>query len=86
MVMAMLAEDTPTTLQVTTRTRRVLGSLKAPGQTYDDLIQDLLEEVEGRDFYETAARRLETVRTGAARAIPGDTVLAQSRRRRAAGR
>ncbi len=82
----MRAEDTPTTLQVSTRTRRVLEILKAPGQTYDDLIQGLLEEVEGRDFYQAAARRLEAVRTGAARAVPGKAVLAQSRRLRAAGR
>ena len=48
----------PTTITVTERTRRFLESVKGEGETFDDLLQNLLEEVAyDTDFYGEIERR-----------------------------
>ena len=47
-----------TTITVTERTRRLLESVKGQGESYDDLLQDLLEEAYFDDeFYSEIERR-----------------------------
>ena len=64
----------PTTITVTERTRRLLESVKGQGETFDDLIQDLLEETSFDDeFYNEIERRWRTEKR-----IPGSRVLRQA--------
>lgn len=61
----------PTTITVTERTRRLLESVKGQGETFDDLIQDLLEEASfDRGFYDEIERRWQSEKR-----IPGKRVL-----------
>ena len=47
-----------TTITVTERTRRLLESVKGEGESFDDLLQDLLEETFFDDeFFEEIERR-----------------------------
>ena len=51
----------PTTITVTERTRRLLESVKGEGESYDDLLQDLVEEAYFDDeFYAEIERRWKT--------------------------
>lgn len=48
----------PTTITVTERTRRLLESVKGDGESYDNLLQALLEKSRFDDaFYEEIQRR-----------------------------
>lgn len=48
----------PTTITVTEHTRRLLQSVKGEGESFDDLIRDLLEETSFDDeFYAEIERR-----------------------------
>lgn len=61
----------PTTITVTERTRRILESVKGQGESYDDLIQDLLEEASYDDeFYSEIQKRWTSEKR-----IPGGKVL-----------
>ncbi|MGA7861409.1 MAG: hypothetical protein WCB19_06085 [Thermoplasmata archaeon] len=61
----------PTTITVTEKTRRLLESVKATGESFDDLLQDLLEETFFDDaFYQEIEKRW---RTG--KRVPGHRVL-----------
>jgi hypothetical protein len=61
----------PTTITVTERTRRLLESVKGQGESFDDLLQDLLEETYFDDqFYEEIERRWRTEKR-----IPGGHVM-----------
>ena len=63
----------PTTITVTERTRRLLESVKGQGESFDDLLQDLLEETFfDDDFYHEIERRWRTEKR-----IPGGRVLKQ---------
>jgi len=51
----------PTTITVTERTRRLLESVKAEGESFDDMIQSLLEETYYDDeFFKEIERRWQT--------------------------
>lgn len=64
-----------TTITVSEQTRRLLEAVKAEGESFDDLIQDILEETYFDDaFYQEIQRRWETERR-----IPGKAVLAAAR-------
>jgi hypothetical protein len=61
----------PTTITVTERTRRLLESVKGDGETFDEMIQDLLEETFFDDeFFREVERRWQTERR-----IPGRRVM-----------
>jgi hypothetical protein len=63
--------DRPTTITVSERTRRLLESVKADGENYDDMLQSLLEETYfDDDFYREIERRWRTQKR-----IPGGKVL-----------
>ncbi len=60
-----------TTITVTERTRRLLESVKGTGETFDDLIQDLLEETFfDEEFYQEIEKRWRTDQR-----VPGRRVL-----------
>jgi hypothetical protein len=64
----------PTTITVTERTRRLLETVKGQGETYDDVLQDLLEETYfDEEFYSEIARRWRTERR-----IPGRQVMREA--------
>ena len=61
----------PTTITVTERTRRLLEAVKGKGESFDDLLQDLLEEATyDEEFYREIERRWTTEKR-----IPGRKVL-----------
>jgi predicted CopG family antitoxin len=61
----------PTTITVTEKTRRLLESIKATGESFDDLLQDLLEEtVFDDEFHREIEKRWQTEKW-----VPGHRVL-----------
>ncbi|MCI4350162.1 MAG: hypothetical protein L3K15_01425 [Thermoplasmata archaeon] len=65
------ALDRPTTITVSERTRRLLESVKAEGENYDEMLQSLLEETFFDEaFYREIERRWRTEKR-----VPGRTVL-----------
>ena len=61
----------PTTITVTERTRRLLESVKGEGESFDDLLRDLLEEASYDEaFYREIERRWNSEER-----IPGRRVL-----------
>lgn len=61
----------PTTITVTERTRRLLEAVKGEGESFDDLLQDLVEEATYDDeFYREIERRWTSEKR-----IPGQRVL-----------
>lgn len=61
----------PTTITVSERTRRLLESVKGTGESFDDLLQDLLEESYFDDeFYKEIERRWT-----AEKRVPGQAVM-----------
>lgn len=61
----------PTTITVTERTRRLLEAVKAEGESYDELLQDLLEESSCDDEFHREIQR----RWTSERRVPGRRVL-----------
>jgi predicted CopG family antitoxin len=61
----------PTTITVTERTRRLLESVKGEGESFDEMIQDLLEDAFFDDeFFREIERRWRTEKR-----IPGRQVM-----------
>ncbi len=61
----------PTTITVTERTRRLLESVKGEGESFDEMIQDLLEEAFFDDeFFREIERRWRTEKR-----VPGHRVM-----------
>ena len=61
----------PTTITVSERTRRLLESVKGEGETFDEMIQDLLEEAFFDDeFFREIERRWRTEKR-----VPGRQVM-----------
>ena len=53
-----VALERATTITVTERTRRLLEAVKGEGESFDSLLQDLLEEASyDEDFYREIERR-----------------------------
>jgi hypothetical protein len=81
-----MAADPLTTIPVRTSTRAELEVLKTGGQSYDDLIRALLEELEARDpWYEEMERRIIEVRSGKVKAVPIESLLERDKRARKTG-
>jgi predicted CopG family antitoxin len=60
----------PTTITVTERTRRLLESVKATGESFDDVLQDLLEETYFDDaFYQEIEKRWQSEERVAGRRV-----------------
>jgi len=60
----------PTTITVTERTRRLLESVKGEGESFDEMIQDLLEETLYDDeFFQEIERRWRTEKRVAGRRV-----------------
>jgi predicted CopG family antitoxin len=61
----------PTTITVTERTRRLLEAIKGEGESFDELIQDVVEEAYLDDeFFREIQRRWDTEKR-----IPGREVM-----------
>jgi len=61
----------PTTITVTERTCRLLEAVKGKGESFDDLLQDLLEEASYDEAFFAEIKR----RWASEKRIPGNKVL-----------
>jgi len=61
----------PTTITVTERTRRLLEAVKGRGESFDELLQDLLEDASYDEAFFAEIQR----RWTSEKRIPGDRVL-----------
>lgn len=83
---SVMAADPLTTIPIRASTRAELEVLKTGGQSYDDLIRALLEELEARDpWYEEMERRIGEVRSGRIKTEPIETLLKRDKRSRLSG-
>ncbi len=73
----MPAMDPPTTITIRSSTRLLLESMKGPGETYDELLQNLAEEYYPPKVIAELKRRVADVRAGRVRGVPA----AEMRRR-----
>ncbi len=73
----MALADPPTTITVRSSTRRLLESMKRPGETYDDLLQELAEEYYPPSVLAELKRRLADIQSGRIKGVPA----AEMRRR-----
>lgn len=73
----MVMSDPPTTITVRTSTRHLLETMKRPGETYDQLIQELAEEYYPPRVVIELKRRVEDMRIGRVKGVPA----AEMRRR-----
>jgi hypothetical protein len=67
----MAVSDPPTTITIRTSTRHLLETMKRPGETYDDLLQELAEEYYPPAVLDELRRRVTEVRNGEAKTIAG---------------
>jgi len=70
----MAASDRPTTITIRTSTRHLLESMKRPGKTYDDLIQELVEEYYPPSVIAELEERVADTRAGRVKPIPTEEV------------
>lgn len=68
----MATADPPTTITVRTSTRQLLETMKRPGETYDDLIQELAEEYYPPRVIAELKRRVTDIRAGRVKGIPAE--------------
>lgn len=54
-----MASDPITTISVHASTRKLLESVKAAGESYDDLLQDLMESQYPKEFLDGLRRRIQ---------------------------
>ncbi|HEV2520302.1 MAG TPA: hypothetical protein VGX00_06765 [Thermoplasmata archaeon] len=64
--------DPPTTITVRTSTRHLLENMKRPGETYDELIQELAEEYYPPTIIAELRHRVEDIRAGRVKGIPAE--------------
>lgn len=69
--------DPPTTITIRTSTRHLLETMKRPGETYDQLIQELAEEYYPPRVIAELKRRVDDIRRGRVKGVPA----AEMRRR-----
>jgi Putative addiction module component len=73
-----MASDPLTTIPLRTSTRAELQRLKSGGQSYDDLIRAILEELEEQDpWFEEMERRLKDIHSGRTKLEPVEAVFAE---------
>ena len=65
----MALADPPTTITVRTSTRHLLETMKRPGETYDQLIQQLAEEYYPEAVIDELKRRVSDVRNGRVKGV-----------------
>jgi predicted CopG family antitoxin len=70
----MAVVDHPTTITIRTSTRRLLESMKRPGESYDELIQELAEEYYPPRVIAELKRRVADIRAGRVKGVPADEV------------
>ena len=68
----MATADPPTTITLRTSTRHLLENMKRPGETYDELIQELAEEYYPPAIIAELKRRAEAIRAGRTKGIPAE--------------
>ncbi len=73
----MVMSDPPTTITVRSSTRHLLEAMKRPGETYDQLIQELAEEYYPPRVIAELKRRVDDLRMGRVKGVPA----AEMRRR-----
>lgn len=73
----MVTSDPPTTITIRTSTRHLLERMKRHGESYDDLIHEIVEEYYPPEVIVELKRRLADVRAGRVKPIPA----AEMRRR-----
>ncbi len=70
----MATADPPTTITIRSSTRLLLESLKRPGESYDDLLQELAEEYYPPRLLAELKKRVSETRSGKAKGIPAEEV------------
>ena len=68
----MAVSDPPTTITVRSSTRQLLQSMKRPGETYDDLLQEMAEEYYPEGTIAELRRRVSDLRSGKVKTISAD--------------
>lgn len=71
---SMATADPPTTITIRTSTRHLLESLKRPGESYDDLLQELAEEYYPPRLIAELKKRVSEIRAGKAKGVPAEEV------------
>ena len=66
----MAVSDPPTTITIRSSTRQLLETMKRPGETYDDLLQELADEYYPPEILAELRRRVAELRSGKVRTIP----------------
>jgi hypothetical protein len=70
----MAASDRPTTITIRSSTRHLLESMKRPGETYDDLIQELAEEYYPPSVIAEMKGRIADIRAGRVKPLSSEEV------------
>jgi hypothetical protein len=70
----MAVSDRPTTITIRTSTRQLLESMKRPGESYDELLQELAEEYYPPRVIAELKGRVADIRAGRVKAVPADEV------------
>jgi hypothetical protein len=70
----MAASDRPTTITIRPSTRRLLESMKRPGETYDELIQELAKEYSPPSVIAELKGRLADIRAGRVKPVSTEEV------------
>ena len=70
----MATPDPPTTITIRTSTRHLLESMKRPGESYDDLLQELAEEYYPPKLMAELRKRMSEIRAGKVKGVPAEEV------------
>jgi len=71
----MAAADRSTTITIRSSTRHLLESMKGPGETYDELIQELAEEYYPPRVVAELRRRVADIQAGRVKPVPVEEVF-----------
>jgi len=69
---SMALADRPTTITIRSSTRHLLESMKRPGESYDELLQELAEEYYPPETMAELRRRVADLGGGKAKTIPAE--------------
>jgi predicted CopG family antitoxin len=64
--------DPPTTITIRTSTRHLLEAMKRPGESYDELIQELTEEYYPPRVMAELRRRVDAIRSSRVKGVPAE--------------
>lgn len=70
----MASADPPTTITVRTSARHLLENMKRPGETYDELIQELAKEYYPPSMITELKHRVDDIRVGRIKGIPAEVM------------